>query len=145
MSQRQEDTLARLGLGPGAHGRSLLSTAASCLLQCSKTCGGGHRRRALKCEDHNHQEIHEMYCANLIRPPDVESCNDHACEVVWITGEWTEVRASINEPLPKGQKPLPLPIWSLHAGGCSSPPVFSQLWSGLPPASDLLQRGPRGE
>lgn len=32
-----------------------------------------------------------MYCANLIRPPDVESCNSQACEVVWITGEWTEV------------------------------------------------------
>lgn len=109
LCQRQEDTLARLGLGPGAQGRPLLSTAASCLLQCSKTCGGGHRRRALKCEDHNRQEIHEMYCANLIRPPDVESCNDHACEVVWITGEWTEVRASVNEPLPKGQKALPLP------------------------------------
>lgn len=82
-----------------------------------------------------------MYCANLIRPPDVESCNDQACEVVWITGEWTEVRASLNEP----QKPLLFPVWSLHAGGFSSPPVFSQLWSGLPPASDLLQRGPRGE
>lgn len=32
-----------------------------------------------------------MYCVNLIRPPDIESCNSHACEVIWITGEWTEV------------------------------------------------------
>lgn len=62
-------------------------------LQCSKSCGAGHRRRALQCVDHNQQEVHEMYCVNLIRPPDLESCNSHACELIWITGEWTEVRA----------------------------------------------------
>lgn len=33
-----------------------------------------------------------MYCVNQIRPPDIESCNNHACEYIWITGEWTEVR-----------------------------------------------------
>ena len=61
--------------------------------QCSKSCGAGHRRRALTCVDHNQQEVHEMYCVNQIRPPDIESCNTHACELIWITGEWTEVRA----------------------------------------------------
>lgn len=34
-----------------------------------------------------------MYCVNQIRPPDMESCNSQACELIWITGEWTEVRA----------------------------------------------------
>lgn len=62
-------------------------------LQCSKSCGSGHRRRALQCVDHNQQEVHEMYCVNQIRPPDIESCNTHVCEFIWITGEWTEVRA----------------------------------------------------
>lgn len=33
-----------------------------------------------------------MYCVNQIKPPDIESCNSHACEYIWITGEWTEVR-----------------------------------------------------
>lgn len=61
-------------------------------LQCSKSCGAGHQRRALQCVDHNQQEVHEMYCVNLIRPPDIESCNTQACELIWITGEWTEVR-----------------------------------------------------
>lgn len=71
-------------------------TSASVLspLQCSKSCGSGHRRRALQCVDHNQQEIHEMYCVNQIRPPAIESCNTHACEYIWITGEWTEVRAT---------------------------------------------------
>uniref|UniRef100_A0AAQ4QA41 ADAM metallopeptidase with thrombospondin type 1 motif, 9 n=1 Tax=Gasterosteus aculeatus aculeatus TaxID=481459 RepID=A0AAQ4QA41_GASAC len=59
---------------------------------CSKSCGAGHRRRALQCVDHNQQQVHEMYCVNQIRPPDLESCNTHSCESTWITGEWTEVR-----------------------------------------------------
>lgn len=59
--------------------------------QCSKSCGSGHRRRALQCIDYNHHEVHEMYCVNQIRPPDIESCNTQACELIWITGEWTEV------------------------------------------------------
>lgn len=63
-----------------------------CPLQCSKSCGAGHRRRALQCVDNNQQQVHEMYCVNQIRPPDLESCNTHSCESTWITGEWTEVR-----------------------------------------------------
>uniref|UniRef100_A0A669EEA7 ADAM metallopeptidase with thrombospondin type 1 motif, 9 n=1 Tax=Oreochromis niloticus TaxID=8128 RepID=A0A669EEA7_ORENI len=61
-------------------------------LQCSKSCGSGRRQRALKCVDHNQREVHAMYCVNQIRPPEIESCNTHACEFIWITGEWTEVR-----------------------------------------------------
>ncbi|TKS70948.1 disintegrin and metalloproteinase with thrombospondin motifs 9 [Collichthys lucidus] len=64
---------------------------------CSKTCGVGHRRRALQCVDHNQQEAHEMYCVNQIRPPDIESCNTQACELIWITGEWTECSASCGQ------------------------------------------------
>lgn len=61
--------------------------------QCSKSCGSGRQRRGLQCVDQNQQEVHEMYCVNLIRPPDLESCNTQDCELIWITGEWTEVRA----------------------------------------------------
>ncbi|XP_054472137.1 A disintegrin and metalloproteinase with thrombospondin motifs 9-like [Anoplopoma fimbria] len=64
---------------------------------CSKSCGAGHRRQALQCVDHNQQEVHEMYCVNQIRPPDIESCNTHACELIWITGEWTECSASCGQ------------------------------------------------
>uniref|UniRef100_A0A8C4IAA9 ADAM metallopeptidase with thrombospondin type 1 motif, 9 n=1 Tax=Dicentrarchus labrax TaxID=13489 RepID=A0A8C4IAA9_DICLA len=46
---------------------------------CSKSCGAGHRQRALQCVDHNQQEVHEMYCVNQIRPPEIESCNMNAC------------------------------------------------------------------
>uniref|UniRef100_A0A3Q3FHS5 ADAM metallopeptidase with thrombospondin type 1 motif, 9 n=1 Tax=Kryptolebias marmoratus TaxID=37003 RepID=A0A3Q3FHS5_KRYMA len=64
---------------------------------CSKSCGSGHRRRALHCVDYNQQEVHEMYCMNQIRPPDMESCNTHACELIWITGEWTECSVSCGQ------------------------------------------------
>lgn len=63
------------------------------LLQCTKSCGSGYRRRTLQCVDSHQQEVHEMYCVNQIRPPDIESCNVHACEFIWITGEWTQVRS----------------------------------------------------
>uniref|UniRef100_A0AAX7V026 GON domain-containing protein n=1 Tax=Astatotilapia calliptera TaxID=8154 RepID=A0AAX7V026_ASTCA len=43
-------------------------------LQCTKSCGSGRRQRALKCVDHNQREVHEMYCVNQIRPPEIESC-----------------------------------------------------------------------
>uniref|UniRef100_A0A3B3BTR9 ADAM metallopeptidase with thrombospondin type 1 motif, 9 n=1 Tax=Oryzias melastigma TaxID=30732 RepID=A0A3B3BTR9_ORYME len=61
---------------------------------CSKSCGTGHRQRALQCVDLNQQEVHEIYCVNEIRPPNMESCNTHACELIWITGEWTECSAT---------------------------------------------------
>lgn len=93
MLQRRGGGTLKHGPGTWSTWRKPVSLSSSCLLQCSKSCGGGHRRRALRCEDHDHREFHEMYCANLIRPPDVESCNSQACEVVWITGEWTEVTA----------------------------------------------------
>ncbi|XP_029990964.1 A disintegrin and metalloproteinase with thrombospondin motifs 9 isoform X1 [Sphaeramia orbicularis] len=64
---------------------------------CSKSCGSGHRRRALQCVDQNQQEVHEMYCVNQIRPPDIESCNTQACEYIWITGEWTECSVSCGQ------------------------------------------------
>uniref|UniRef100_A0A8C6VYZ8 ADAM metallopeptidase with thrombospondin type 1 motif 9 n=1 Tax=Nothobranchius furzeri TaxID=105023 RepID=A0A8C6VYZ8_NOTFU len=64
---------------------------------CSKSCGSGHRRRALRCVDYNQQEVHEMYCVNQIRPPDIENCNTHACEIIWITGEWTKCSVSCGQ------------------------------------------------
>ncbi|KAM7423138.1 hypothetical protein PAMA_010928 [Pampus argenteus] len=64
---------------------------------CTKSCGSGHRRRVLQCVDYSHKEVHEMYCVNQIRPPVIETCNTHACESVWITGEWTECSASCGQ------------------------------------------------
>ncbi|XP_015240797.1 PREDICTED: A disintegrin and metalloproteinase with thrombospondin motifs 9 [Cyprinodon variegatus] len=64
---------------------------------CSKSCGSGHRRRVLECVDYNQHEVHEIYCVNQIRPPDIESCNTHACELIWITGEWTECSVSCGQ------------------------------------------------
>ncbi|KAM6927810.1 A disintegrin and metalloproteinase with thrombospondin motifs 9-like [Xenentodon cancila] len=65
--------------------------------ECSKSCGSGHRQRALQCVDHTQQEVHEMYCVNQIKPPTIESCNTHACEFIWITGEWTKCSASCGQ------------------------------------------------
>ncbi|XP_037107672.1 A disintegrin and metalloproteinase with thrombospondin motifs 9 [Syngnathus acus] len=64
---------------------------------CSKSCGSGHRRRDLQCVDEHKRDVHEMYCVNQIRPPDIESCNAQACEFVWITGEWTECSVSCGQ------------------------------------------------
>uniref|UniRef100_A0A3P8V006 ADAM metallopeptidase with thrombospondin type 1 motif 9 n=1 Tax=Cynoglossus semilaevis TaxID=244447 RepID=A0A3P8V006_CYNSE len=64
---------------------------------CTKSCGSGYRRRTLQCVDSHQQEVHEMYCVNQIRPPDIESCNVHACEFIWITGEWTQCSASCGQ------------------------------------------------
>lgn len=61
---------------------------------CSQSCGSGHRQRALQCVDHHQQEVHEIYCVNQIKPPHIESCNTRPCELIWITGEWTECSAS---------------------------------------------------
>lgn len=85
--------------------------------QCSKSCGSGHRRRALQCVDQNQQEVHEMYCVNLIRPPDQERCNTQGCELIWITGEWTEVRAQTGSVKMLGW----VSFWSVH----SSPVVLT--------------------
>lgn len=60
-----------------------------------------------------------MYCANLIRPPDVESCNRQACEPVWVTGEWSEVTGGC---LQKGPRPALLLVWNALA---MSPLVIS--------------------
>ncbi|XP_033822134.1 A disintegrin and metalloproteinase with thrombospondin motifs 9-like [Periophthalmus magnuspinnatus] len=64
---------------------------------CSKSCGSGHRHRALQCVDYKEQEVHDMYCVNQIKPPHIESCNTHACEYIWITGEWSECSVSCGQ------------------------------------------------
>uniref|UniRef100_A0A8C7HLX5 ADAM metallopeptidase with thrombospondin type 1 motif 9 n=1 Tax=Oncorhynchus kisutch TaxID=8019 RepID=A0A8C7HLX5_ONCKI len=83
--------------------------------ECSKSCGSGHRRRAVLCMDQTGEEVHEMFCVDQRRPDDSESCNTHVCEFIWITGDWTEVR--VNKWACFKMQPLSL-----------SYPIFSLLW-----------------
>uniref|UniRef100_A0AAV2M8W4 GON domain-containing protein n=1 Tax=Knipowitschia caucasica TaxID=637954 RepID=A0AAV2M8W4_KNICA len=61
---------------------------------CSQSCGSGLRQRALQCVDDQGKEVHEVYCVNQIKPPHVESCNPHACEYMWVTGDWSQCSVS---------------------------------------------------
>uniref|UniRef100_A0A8C5BKQ3 ADAM metallopeptidase with thrombospondin type 1 motif 9 n=1 Tax=Gadus morhua TaxID=8049 RepID=A0A8C5BKQ3_GADMO len=64
---------------------------------CSKSCGTGHRRRAMQCVDQLGKEVHDMFCASQVRAPDSEPCNSHPCDFVWVTGDWTDCSASCGE------------------------------------------------
>ncbi|KAM6980847.1 A disintegrin and metalloproteinase with thrombospondin motifs 9-like [Aplochiton taeniatus] len=62
-----------------------------------KTGSWGQRPRAVVCRDQNKEEVHEMYCMEEARPPYSESCNTHACEFLWVTGEWAECSVSCGQ------------------------------------------------
>lgn len=60
---------------------------------CTKTCGGGERRRELYCVYNNTKIVDKSYC-NSERPPnDKELCNTHMCPT-WSSGPWNECYGS---------------------------------------------------
>ena len=58
------------------------------MLQCSKTCGGGYKRRQVVCHDEFHRE--STQCAAAKRPVDTFLCNTDACPI-WQFGDWNQV------------------------------------------------------
>ncbi|KAL0978547.1 hypothetical protein UPYG_G00171970 [Umbra pygmaea] len=64
---------------------------------CSKSCGSGSRRRRVLCRDPIGEEVHDMFCVDQKKPDESESCNTNACDLIWITGAWTECSVSCGQ------------------------------------------------
>ncbi|XP_041417723.1 A disintegrin and metalloproteinase with thrombospondin motifs 9 isoform X2 [Xenopus laevis] len=58
--------------------------------ECSKTCDEGIRYRKVTCQNEDKKEIPHSHCEENKRPLEVEKCNVHSCEFLWLTGEWSE-------------------------------------------------------
>ncbi|XP_072027188.1 A disintegrin and metalloproteinase with thrombospondin motifs 9-like isoform X2 [Amphiura filiformis] len=58
--------------------------------ECSRTCGGGWRRRLVLCQD-RHGDANS--CDISIKPEEIESCNREPCPL-WNYGEWGACTAS---------------------------------------------------
>lgn len=56
---------------------------------CSKTCGGGERRRNLYCVFNKSHIVSKYYCDSEKTPNEFESCNMHSCPF-WLPGSWNE-------------------------------------------------------
>ena len=56
--------------------------------KCSKTCGGGFRRRQVVCHDEHAKA--SVGCLPAKRPQDTVHCNSDPCPT-WATGNWTQV------------------------------------------------------
>lgn len=60
--------------------------------QCSKSCGGGAKRRVVVCQDENHTQVETEFCDSSHRPESSLPCNEESCSPHWTVGDWTEVR-----------------------------------------------------
>lgn len=69
--------------------------------ECSVTCGRGLRRIFYHCvlvHYESRQIVDDPYCENVIKPENVEECENLTCEIEhfqWISGEWSTVRIQI--------------------------------------------------
>lgn len=58
------------------------------IIQCSAKCGGGWRRRSVKCDNVSKLKT----CRNEAKPTEFEKCNTHACLTAkWNTDNWSQV------------------------------------------------------
>ena len=58
-------------------------------IKCSRTCGGGQKRRIVACRDSNGNS--SLDCNAEKKPPEEISCNSEPCPV-WNFGRWGQVR-----------------------------------------------------
>lgn len=63
------------------------------VLQCSKSCGGGTRRRGAVCRKAAEAGGDESKCSQRDKLT-VQSCNEFLCPQ-WKTGEWSEVSSAL--------------------------------------------------
>lgn len=66
-------------------------------LQCSKTCDGGMRTRAVLCIRKigpSEEETLDYSGCLTHRPIEKESCNNQSCPPQWVALDWSEVRKS---------------------------------------------------
>ncbi len=66
-----------------------LADVQTLVLQCSKTCGGGTRRRGAVCRKAAEAGGDESKCSQRDKVT-VQPCNEFLCPQ-WKTGEWSEV------------------------------------------------------
>ncbi|CAB1353577.1 unnamed protein product [Coregonus sp. 'balchen'] len=57
--------------------------------ECSKSCGGGSRRRAAVCGKSSEAESDESKCSQRDKLTTVQNCNEFLCPA-WKTGDWSE-------------------------------------------------------
>lgn len=62
------------------------------LLQCSKSCGGGSRRRGAACRKASEAGGDESKCSQREKLT-VQPCNEFLCPQ-WKTGDWSEVSSA---------------------------------------------------
>lgn len=63
------------------------------LFQCSKSCGGGVRRRQVVC--YNNKALMTENCDLAVRPSDTSICNEERCPG-WRMSPWSEVKTIFN-------------------------------------------------
>lgn len=64
------------------------------VLQCSKSCGGGTRRRAAVCRKTGEAGGDESKCSQRDKLT-IQPCNEFLCPQ-WKTGDWSEVSYALN-------------------------------------------------
>ena len=62
------------------------------LLQCSVTCGSGHKLRTVECIDTEHDHpVNASLCDDHDRPKRKRRCSKNTCPYMWVDGDWSEV------------------------------------------------------
>jgi hypothetical protein len=64
-----------------------------CVLQCTKTCEKGEKRREVVCADLVRQvEVGDAFCQAKPKPKDRQACNKQPCPFRWVPGDWSQVQ-----------------------------------------------------
>ena len=62
------------------------------MLQCTKSCEKGEKKRDVVCADLRRQlEVKDEFCQGKTKPKSRQACNKQPCPFRWVTGDWSEV------------------------------------------------------